>query len=234
MRRDRIRAEAEHHETVRQMKKDFRLEQLGEYRLTAIFTNDLSGMDSLERVFTLTGEEYKVETIVHFQRESKSWYHLNCTDSINSGHFTIIKYSKPSPQVKIEYLRYCNGEIGEISGPIFTVKNESRDTLYGEWLPGYLWGTLSKWVDGEYVGNKCGVLDTNCVEAPPLYPNSDKLAWVGSFGIKISSGKYRFNLYYSTGEEINGSSKLTSETDTFRWWSAVKNRHLLTCEFEKE
>ena len=220
-------------DTVRQMKKDFSLEQLGEYKLTAIFTNKLSGIDSLEKVFTLTREEYKVKTIIHFQREPQKEYVFDCKDSIYSGRFTIIKYSKPSSQVKIKYLRYCNGENGEFPGPHFLVKNESQDTLYGEWLPGFFWGTLSKWVDGKYVGNIGGVIDLNWNEEPPLYPNSDKLAWVGSFGKKISPGKYRFNLYYST-EETENSLELTSETDTFRWWSTVQNWHLLTCEFEKE
>ena len=221
-------------DTVRQMKKDFSLEQLGEYRLTAIFTNKLSGIDSLEKVFTLTGEEYKVKTIIHFQREPQKEYVFDCKDSIYSGRFTIIKYSNPSPLVKIKYLRYCTGENGEIQGPLFVVKNESQDTIYGEYLPGFLWGTLSMCCDGEYVGARGGVIDLNCYPVPPLYPNSEKMAWVGSFGIKITPGKYRFNLYYSTEDKSKGTSELTSETDSFRWWSNVQNWHLLTCEFEKD
>lgn len=221
-------------DTIRQMKKDFSLEQLGEYRLKAIFTNDFSGIDSLERVFTLTGEEYKVETILHFQKEPKNWYVLESKDSITCGQFMIIKYSNPSPLVKIKYLRYCTGENGEIQGPLFVVKNESQDTIYGEYLPGFLWGTLSMCCDGEYVGARGGVIDLNCYPVPPLYPNSEKMAWVGSFGIKITPGKYRFNLYYSTEDKSKGTSELTSETDSFRWLSDVQNWHLLTCEFEKD
>ena len=219
-------------DTVKQMQKEIHLEQLGEYRLAAIFSNVLSGRDSLERTFTLTGEEYKVETIAHFQREKKNLSDWKSKDSINSGRFTITKYSKSSPLVKIKFIRNSNGENEGIPGPQFIVKNESRDTLYGEWLPGYFWGTLSRWVDGKYVGNMCGQICTTWTEEPPLYPDSVKLAWVGSSGRRIPPGRYRFNLYYSTENNIKGSATKIYESDTFRWWSSVQNWHLLTCEFE--
>ena len=219
-------------DTVKQMQKECHLEQLGEYRLTVIFSNEKSGKDSLERSFTLTGEEYKVVTTARFGREPKYWSDWKSKDSINSGRFDITKYSHPSPLVKIQFLRNNTGENGEFPGPQFLVKNESKDTLYGEWLPGYFWGRLSRWVEGEYVGNFGGQICTDWVNEPPLYPGSEKPAWVGSFGRKTSPGKYRFNLYYSTEDNIKGSARLVSETDSFRWWSDVQNWHLLTCEFE--
>ena len=219
-------------DTIKQMQKEIHLEQLGEYRLTAIFSNVKSGKDSLERTFMLTGEEYKIEAIAHFQQEKKNMSDWKNKDSITSGRFTITKYSKPSPLVKIKFLRNSTGENNEFPGPLFLVKNESRDTLYGEWLPGYLWGTLSKWVDGRYEGNLGGEICTTWTDEPPLYPDSVKPAWVSSFGRKTPPGKYRFNLYYSTEKNSKGSARLTSETDSFRWWSSVQNWHLLTCEFE--
>ncbi|MCR5314107.1 MAG: hypothetical protein K6E54_10805, partial [Bacteroidaceae bacterium] len=51
-------------DTIKQMQKEYRLDQLGKYNITITFSNINSGKDSLERSFTLTGEEYKVETIV--------------------------------------------------------------------------------------------------------------------------------------------------------------------------
>ena len=219
-------------DTVKQMQKEYHLEQLGKYRLTAMFSNAISGRDSLERTFTLTGEEYKVETMAHFGRVQKDWSDWKSKDSINSGRFTITKYSNPSPLVKIKFLRNSTGENNEFPGPLFLVKNESRDTLYGEWLPGYFWGTFSRWVDGEYVGNHGGQICTTWVDEPPLYPNSVKPAWIASFGARIPPGKYRFNLYYSTENNIKGSATKVYESDTFRWWSTVQNWHLLTCEFE--
>ncbi len=219
-------------DTVKQMQKEYHLKQLGKYRLTVTFSNIISGRDSIERTFTLTGEEYKVETTVHFRRERKDLSDWNSKDSINYGHFTITKYSNPSPLVKIEYLRSSAGENGEFPGPQFLLKNESRDTLYGEWLPGYFWGTLSRWVDGKYVGNLGGEICTTWANEPPLYPDSVKPAWVASFGVQIPPGKYRFNLNYSTENNRKGSASLVYESDTFRWWSSVQNWHLLTCDFE--
>ena len=219
-------------DTVKQMQKEYHLEQLGKYRLTAIFSNAISGRDSLERTFTLTGEEYKVETTAHFSREQKDWSDWKSKDSINSGRFTITRYSNPSPLVKMKYLRSSTGENGEFPGPQFIVKNESRDTLYGEWLPGYFWGRFSRWVEGEYVGNHSGQICTTWADEPPLYPDSIKPAWVASFGARIPPGKYRFNLYYSTENNIKGTATKICESNTFRWWSSVQNWHLLTCEFE--
>jgi hypothetical protein len=219
-------------DTVKQMQKEFRLEQLGEYRMAIFFTNSISGRDSLERTFTLTGEEYKVETIAHFWRQKKDLSDWKCKDSINSGRFTITKYSYPSPLVKMKFLRNNMDKIGEIPGPQFLVKNESADTLYGEWLPGFLWGSLSRWVEGKYVGNLVGQICTDWDYEPPLYPDSVKMAWVASDGKRVPPGKYRFNLYYSTENNIKGAATKIYESDTFRWWSSVQNWHLLTCEFE--
>lgn len=133
-------------------------------------------------------------------------------------------------------LKRCQkrGKNGEFPGPQFLVKNESRDTLYGEWLPGYLWGRLSIWNDGKYVGNLVGQICTTCDEEPPLYPNFVKPAWIAAFGRRTPPGKYRFNLYYSTENKTKGTATLVSETNAFRWWSAVQNWYLLTCEFEIE
>lgn len=219
-------------DTVRQMQKTIHLEQLGEYRLKTVFSCAQSGRDSLERSFTLTGEEHKVESSAHFRRELRNYSDWKSKDSINSGRFTITKYSHPSPLVKIEFVRNSTGENGEFPGPLFLVKNESRDTLYGEWLPGYFWGTLSIWADGKYEGNHGGQICTTWTDEPPLYPDSVKPAWVASFGRKTRPGKYRFNLYYSTENDIKGSARKVYESESFRWWSAVQNWHLLTCEFE--
>ena len=219
-------------DTIRQIQKTIHLEQLGEYRLTAVFFSALSGKDSLERRFILTGEEYKVEMSARFERERRNYSDWKSKDSINSGRFTITKYSHPSPLVKMKYIRSSTGENNEFPGPLFIVKNESRDTLYGEWLPGYFWGTLSKWVEGKYVGKHSGQICTTWADEPPLYPDSTKPAWVASFGIKTPPGRYRFNLFYSTENNIKGSATKIYESETFRWWSSVQNWHLLTCEFE--
>ena len=82
-----------YNDTTKQLQKTCHLEQLGEYRLIASFSSNLSGRDSIERSFTLSGEEYKVEAIAHFDRSLKVFSDWNSKDSISSGRFTITKYS---------------------------------------------------------------------------------------------------------------------------------------------
>lgn len=132
------------HDTCRQTAINCRLEQLGEYRLTATFTNELNCDESLEQVFTLTGEEFLVEALVHFRLEHKDLSDWSCKDSIPSGNFSITRYLHSSPFVKIKYLYTNNGNGDKFPGPVFSIINDSQDTLYGEWLPGYFWGALSR------------------------------------------------------------------------------------------
>lgn len=221
-------------DTCRQTEFTCRLEQLGEYRMTATFTNGIKCNESLEQVFNLTGDEYLVESIVHFRRERMDLSDWSSKDSIPSGFFTITKCLHPSPLVKIKYL-YTNSRRGDdILGPIFSIINDSQDTLYGEWLPGYFWGVLSRWKDGDYVGYSVGSIDTDWVEEPPLFPGQEKNAWVASFGRITPPGKYRFRLYYTTDSPYvsKRSAGLTRETETFRWWGSVSKWYLLVCDFE--
>lgn len=206
-----------------------RLDQRGNYRLSVSL--DGASTESWEQSFRITGEEYRVETKIHFRLEPKDMRDWNCRDSISSGHFLITKYSAPSPLVRIKYSHTTSGQQGEFPGPFFHVINQSQDTLYGEWLPGYFWGNLSVWKDEGYT-TLGAVIDTNFVDQPPLAPGSNTMAWVGSFGRVIPYGKYRFSLYYSTEGSPKGSTRLLSETDSFRWWGAVENWHLLSCDFE--
>lgn len=221
-------------DTCRQTEFTCRLEQLGEYRMTATFTNGIKCNESLEQVFNLTGDEYLVESIVHLRRERMDLSDWSSKDSIPSGFFTITKCLHPSPLVKIKYL-YTNSRRGDdILGPIFSIINDRQDTLYGEWLPGYFWGVLSRWKDGDYVGYSVGSIDTDWVEEPPLFPGQEKNAWVASFGRITPPGKYRFRLYYTTDSPYvsKRSAGLTRETETFRWWSSVSKWYLLVCDFE--
>lgn len=204
------------------------LEQPGEYRLTV----SIASTDSLVSSFMLTGEEDSIVTKITLQRERKNLNDWRCRDSITSCHLTITKYSKPSPLVSIRYLYYAIGEHDEFPGPFFTIRNESRDTLYGQWLPGYFWGTVSVWNGKEYVGNLFGNICTSWNSKPPLYPDTEKYAWIASFGRALPVGKYRFNVYYSTKDEQMNTARLVRETDSMRWWCNVQDWHLLTCEFE--
>ena len=210
---------------------DCRLEQKGEYRLIVSLDGKSSFKESMAQEFSINGEELRVETSIILRLEDKDLRDWKCRESIPSGHFLITKYSNPSPLVSMKYLYTMTGKKGEFPGPYFSVINESQDTLYGEWLDGYFWGRLSVWKDGGY--KALGIrIDTTWIEQPPLYPNSEITALVGSFGRFIPYGKYRFDLYYSTERSNKGSMSLLRETSSFRWWGAVENWHLLTCDFE--
>lgn len=209
----------------------YRLEQKGNYRLSVSINGGSLKNESLEQRFSITGEEYRIEASISFELEPKDRHDWKCRDSIPSGHFLITKYSNPSPLVKIKYLYTLSGKRGEIPGPYFSVINESRDTLYGECLPGYFWGTLYAWKEDGYKALGA-IIDTNCNEHPPLHPSTETMATVGSFGIPIPLGRYRFNLYYSTERSGKGGHRLLSDTNSFRWWGAVENWHQLVCDFE--
>ncbi len=208
----------------------YRLEQIGDYRLSVSINGGSLKNESLEERFSITGEEYRVEASISFKLEPKDRHDWKCRDSIPSGHFLITKYSSPSPFVKIKYLYTLSGKRGEFPGPYFSVINESQDTLYGEYL-GYFWGALSAWKEDGYKALGA-IIDTNCNEHLPLYPGTETMATVGSFGIPIPLGRYRFNLYYSTERSGKGVLHLLSDTDSFRWWGAVENWHQLVCDFE--
>ena len=217
--------------TIRQSQMVCHLNQLGEYQLTISIDADKLGKDSCSQKFMLTGEEIDIKTMFYVQRECKNLSDWNCKDSIISCQFRIAKNSQPSPLVEIEYLRTQRGEGGEFYGPFFAVHNHSNDTIYGKWLPGYLWGSFSKWIDGKYEGDHVGQICTTWEDQPPLYPGKVKEAWIASMGRRIPPGKYRFNLHYSTDKSTR-SFTFSRETDSFRWWISVENWYLLTCEFE--
>lgn len=205
----------------------YRLDKKGDYRLSVSYED----RDSLEQSFSIVGEEDLVEAIIRFQLERKVLSDSWCRDSIPSGYFVIFKNSRPSPLVKINYLYTVAAERYVYPGPVFSVINESRDTLYGEWLPGYFWGSLSEWKNGRLEVRE-EVIDLNFADHPPLYPDSLAYATVGSMGRIVPFGKYRFNLYYSTETSSKRSASLVKESDSFRWWARVSNWHLLTCDFE--
>lgn len=68
------------------------------------------------------------------------------------------------------------------------IKNNSKDTLYGEYLPGYFWGTLSYIRNDSILATRTGRIDYTFDNPPPLYPDSVKIATVGSFGLTKNSG----------------------------------------------
>ena len=192
------------------------LKRLGKYRLSVFVEGKSIGCESLERFFDLTGEEYLVNATIGLEP--------------SEGHFLITKYSNPSPYVKLKYFCYESRTNG--LGPVFSLSNESRDTLYGEWLSGYFWGYFSSLKNGESDRLRCGSICTTFVDRPPLAPGKKTDAYVGSFGVKLHPGYYLFTLYYSTEDKRKGTLSLTREREHYKWMSAVENWHRITCKFD--
>lgn len=219
-------------DTARVWKSEYPLTRLGRYDMTLCFDGGAHGRDSLTRSFELTGEEDSVEVDMSFRSERRDWSQIHSRDSIMAGSFTIEKYSKPSPDVHLRFLRNSTGQQGEFPGPFFSIRNESHDTLYGEWLPGYFWGTVAVNLGSGYSRELGGQICTTWNPLPPLYPGTTGSAWVGSFGRRIGFGRFRFTVLYSTAQSGRHGSTLYRESPTFRWWSMVNNWHVLSCEFE--
>ena len=207
----------------------FHLEQKGEYRIMAFFSGNESGNDSLDKIFILTGDEYSIQTNLQFQLKRNDFPYSRNEDFLVECWFALKLFSKPSPDVHIRFNYYSNDEI---PGPFFEVINNSNDTLYGEWLPGFFWGTVSFWDGSAYFGNLGGRIDLNFEGLSPLLPNDTTHAWVGSFGRSLRPGKYRFNVYYSTEDKRMHSAAFERENMKFRWYTNVSKWHLLTNEFE--
>lgn len=207
----------------------FHLEQKGEYRIMAFFSGNESGKDSLEKSFILTGDEYSIETNLQFELKKNDFPNSRNEESFVECWFTFKLFSKPSPDVHIRFKYYSNDEI---PGPFFEVINNSNDTLYGEWLPGFFWGRVSFWDGNAYFGNLGGKIDLNFEGLSPLLPNDTTHAWVGSFGRSLRPGKYRFNVYYSTEDKRMHSVAFERENMKLRWYTNVSKWHLLTNEFE--
>ena len=78
-----------------------------------------------------------------------------------------------------------------------------------------------------------GILDYNFSPEAPLYPDSSKIASVGSFGIFSVMPKlnYLFTLLCSTKEQSEGVPEYKT-TDYCSWWAGTKEYYKIEYEFE--
>ena len=211
--------------------KTHRLTSLGKYTMIAYFDSEEFGRDSVARSFTLTGDEKSVEVSLLFNIEDKNRYNKE-EENIAAGHFIITKISKPSPLVMLKYIKNETSKKAYIVGPLFTIHNASQDTIYGQHMPGYFWGTLSEWKDGKFGSTIGGEIFTSWAYEAPLYPNKSKTASVGGTGVIVPKGRYMFNLYYSTERRTKGQTDLVGESNTIRWWCGTENWHVISHPFE--
>ena len=196
------------------------LHELGEYRLWAVVDNFNGLMDTTSLTFTLTGEEMQVEVS------------LSCYDKYDV-FFSVTRHLIPPKEIEIAYDKYVEANGNVFPGPYFRVKNGSNDTLFGYWLPDYLWGSVEVMKDGVPLGMLGATIDYNFSGGQPCLPHTEDIAIVGSFGRQLGDGQYRFHLLYSTHRQLRGYT-LTREESPYRWFTSVQSWYDLTCDFTKE
>lgn len=196
------------------------LQDTGTYRLTAT----VNWTDSLSLSFILTGEEEVVKVFIDSPVPS-------CRDfNTQQTVFSIERHLFPPKNVEIETYKYKRR--GRIEGPIFKIKNGSKDTLYGYFSPNFLWGWLEVFDNGKRTGWLFGTRDYQYNGGgKPLFPNYTKKATVGKSGIHVHAGIYRYHILYSTKPQ-NLGIPLTYKTSTRDWYTSVKSWYHLTCDFE--
>ncbi len=209
----------------------------GEYVLLIYFNAINYGQDSISYDFKLNGNEIKTAISVDFdfkERLLKKGNIYEKGEKVLNGYVRINKYYIAPKTIEISFDKENMGT-EYYKGPFFKIKNNSTDTIFGEHLPGYFWGTLSFLRNDSAYMTRTGILDYEFVDSPPLYPDSTKIASVGSFGLtkKLIPFDYRFevmlaNVWQSTGIGIY------EEHENFIWWAGTKEYYKLRHDFKIE
>ncbi len=208
----------------------------GKYKLLICFKAEEYGQDSINYDFELKGGEMETFIDVNFDFSEKLLKEGDVYkkgDKVLNGYIRVSKYYEAPNTIEI---KPYDGKISRKSnqGPIFKIKNNSTDTLYGEHLPGYFWGTLSYLKNDSICKTIIGMLDYNFIDLPPLYPDSLKTASVGSFGIrKLPPAEYRFEVMVAKKWQSTGIGIYKEQKD-FIWWAGTKEYYRLKYDFKVE
>ena len=209
----------------------------GKYGLSIYFGAEKYGQDSIVYDFELNGNEIKTIISVDFdfrERLIKKGSIYEKGDSVLNGYVRINKYYIAPETIEISFDKENMGT-EYYKGPFFKVKNNSTDTIFGEHLPGYFWGTLSYLRNDSTYMTRTGILDYEFVDSPPLYPDSTKIASVGSFGLtkKLIPIDYRFEVMLAKEWQSTGIG-IYKEHENFIWWAGTKEYYKLTHDFKIE
>lgn len=207
----------------------------GKYTISIFFEAEKYGKDSIDYNFELNGTEINTTISVSFdfsERLYKKGDIYEKGEKTLNGYIRINKYYKAPEKVKIELDKEQTGD-EFYKGPFFKIKNNSNDTLYGEHLPGYFWGTLSYLRNDSILATRIGVLDYEFVGSPPLYPDSTKIATVGSFGLNrnLVPFNYRFEVMLAKKWQSQGIG-VYEERKNFGWWAGTKEYYKLKYDFK--
>lgn len=198
----------------------------GFYEIYCCFHSLEFGIDTISRKVLFRDDDVLgIKVKLHYGKESK----FNSSDATSWGSLLIQRILKADPDIKLSYKQYSSER--DYCGPIFTIENNSSNTLYGRYLPGYFWGEYAHIVDGEEGVFRAGTVDSCFVERDPLNPGESKEALIGSFGHHLPPGTYRFKLIYLTNHDYFDSSTLIQENDHHKWFYSMHDGYQISCDF---
>jgi hypothetical protein len=215
-------------------KKNY-FKSIGKCTLSISFVTKNNGIDSIDYDFDINGAELITDISVEFdyrERLIKKEEIYIKGDKVINGYIRLNKYYSAPESIDISIDKEYFGD-EYYKGPFFKIKNNSKDTLYGEHLPGFFWGTLSYKKNDSILLTKIGILDYEFVDSPPLYPDSTKYATVGSFGLtkNLIPFEYRFEVMLADKWQSQGIGVYKEREDNV-WWAGTKNYYKLKYDFK--
>lgn len=205
----------------------------GNYRFDMTFTDKQHPKDSVCAVLDVSPDVLQVDIDLSLFYSLRLTEDYKQKDSVATASLNISVCHQSPPQVSIRYLYNRDGKNSrEIAGPMFAIVNNSKDTLYGEFLPGYFWGYYATLDDGKPGRYRWGPICSSWAPGTPIAPGGVGYAWIGSFGKTLLPGKYRFKVLYTP--QRGGDVKPFSHTahSVIDWHLRVKHWYVLTYDFE--
>lgn len=202
------------------------------YTLSVEFNYKIEGSgtsykESIEYPFTLAGDETEVEITLRID--------YNYSENKVEGKIEVLPCYPSQPGLKIEYAPLLN-ENPDYKGPFFMLTNNTKETIYGRYLPYYYWGTLRSQTKSEWGPDYFGELDLDFAERSLLTPGSVAVATVGSFGYSndLEKDHYRYKLLYSTEDKTNSWEIKDSQNKNFTWKCKTAKYYRLVYVFKVE
>lgn len=209
----------------------------GNYTLSIYWQAENGGEDSIDYNFELQGDEWRTSISVEFDQKKESYRKGKRNkrgEKMLNGYIRVNKYYHAPKTIEISLDKEDRGSI-DYKGPLFEIKNNSTETLYGEYLPGYLWGSLCYVKNDSTYQTRKGILDYEFVDLPPLYPGSVKLATVGSFGLteKLPPFDYRFEVMLAKNRQSTRVEIYKKQKKSI-WWAKTNEYYQLEYNFKIE
>ena len=213
------------------------LTQSGKYTLSIQVETKKGWVETLDQDFDIVGNELLTEIDIHFtrsQRKMKKVDKKHVNDNPIIGFIEIVKYYEAPKSIRIQLDKEFKGN-EYMKGPFFRIKNNSTDTLYGEHLPGYFWGSLSMKNNDSIDYTNFGTIDYNFADSPPLFPDSSTYASVGSFGYRniLLPSQYQFELKLFNKLQT-ATKQISYENKGLIWYVDKKQYWKLKYDFEIE